>query len=148
MKNYEKPMIINVGNSAEGVYLASGAAGGGDGECFRAWVEEHQHDTDVKKFHVYIEHNAADHHSNQQRIVVSFTNVLSEIVRVGEGQVTNYYQSGNDVVLETTRHANYGPESTSFNLEVKFSDVAWGVAPGPATAVCYDTGKQTNHNNC
>lgn len=136
MKNYEKPMIVNVG-SAEGVYLASGAAGG-DGECYTAWVTVDQWDTAEKRFHVYTKHTA-DHHSHGERIVITFPNTPVSCTFDETWKIGSHTLSGNTLTIVANRHATGNDDQTSYNFGIVFSDVPAGTKPGQPTAVCYDT---------
>lgn len=136
MKDYKKPMIISMGTS-EGVYLASGEVDG-DGECYSAEVTVDQWDTAEKRFHVYVYHKDADHHSHGQRIVITFPNSPTSCTFNETYKVGSHKLEGNTLTIIADRHQNQN-DNTSFNFGVTFSDVPAGTKPGQPTAVCYDT---------
>ncbi len=74
MTNYEKPVILTNEDLAEGVYAASGAAGGG-GDCYTvtAYITQTpQIGNERYTIHVDGFHNTTTHHSTGQVLVLSF----------------------------------------------------------------------------
>jgi len=108
MKNYERPIVVVNDELAEGVYAASGSAGGST--CYAASAYIHQRPELGRgdyRIQMNAQHTAGDgHHSGEQVFHVSFNKPVTYkgsngTLKSGDGTTNlvvtfNYHNNGND----------------------------------------------------
>ena len=79
MNNYEKPIVVETEELAEGIYAASGGTGGG-GDCYTVTARIHQTpETGRGDYRIQVDgvHAAANgHHSGAQVLMLSFNQAV------------------------------------------------------------------------
>lgn len=105
MKHYEQPVIITNNACAEGVFMASGAAAGG--ECYTVSAYIHQRPDNgngTYRIQVNAQHDAT-HHSTAQELTLSFNLPVTYVSSNG----TLLSGSGsNTLVIGYSYHSNNG----------------------------------------
>lgn len=124
MKDYEKPVVLENADVAEGVYTASGA-GVGAADCWTVdpysvqdWNGSH-HIFEVKIVHS----DAVQHISTASTTVLTFNNAVTDAY--SEGNCTATF-SGSTVTVVRTLHANayQSGDVATFKVWVKAADEA------------------------
>ena len=82
MKTYKRPVALVNNELAEGVYMASGASSGGDGNCYTVTAYIHQTpETGRPDYRIQVDakHNSDKHHSGEQTLKISFNQPVEYI---------------------------------------------------------------------
>lgn len=137
MKTYEKPVVIENEDLAEGVFAASG---GSSSDCWRVTCTSDQDYVDgVHSFRINAIHSASVVHiSSNVTYTVTFNSPVTNANSENPDFVCSY--SGNTVVISRPQHANAynSGDNVNFMFKVSAADQATTTALTPieVTYVC------------